>query len=113
MDAYVVLKILKAYSYNGYKTVIINKCTSDHEGRNTFVNLNSASLNFLNEELNLLGVVDYNKEFIRSVIDQIPFVNKYCNTNINTNNSRSFNQISRLADALVEIQQMANIHQSY
>jgi flagellar biosynthesis protein FlhG len=112
MDAYVVLKILKTNSYKGYKSVIINKCSSDTEGRNAFANLNSASVNFLKEELTLLGLVDYNKEIINSLVDQIPFVNKFRSTTPDKNISRSLHQIYTLAAGLVEIQQMANIHQS-
>ncbi len=112
MDAYVLLKVMKANSYKGYKTVVINKCSSLEEGKNTFVNLNSASVNFLREKLNLLGMVEYNEEIIRTIIDQTPFMKKYTCSNVNNPVSKTFSQIKKLAAGLVEIQQMANIHQS-
>jgi flagellar biosynthesis protein FlhG len=37
MDAYVVLKILKASSYQGSKTLVINKCSTLAEGKNAFL----------------------------------------------------------------------------
>ncbi|HVO73297.1 MAG TPA: AAA family ATPase [Ignavibacteriaceae bacterium] len=110
MDAYVVLKILKANSYMGRKTIVINKCSSLEEGKNAFANLNSASGNFLKERLNLLGLVQYNQEIIQTIIEQIPFMKKYSSSN-GTLHSKSISQIRNLAAGLIEIQQMANIHQ--
>jgi flagellar biosynthesis protein FlhG len=111
MDAYVVLKILKASSCKGYKTLVINKCSTLAEGKNAFINLNSASSKFLKEKLNLLGLIQYNREITQTIIDQTPFMKKYSLTDENDNFSKSISQISKLSAGLVEIQQMANIHQ--
>ena len=70
MDAYVILKFLKAKNYGGKSSIIINKCSGEEEGLVAYNNLSAASNHFLKEKPSLLGLVEYNSIVTKSIINQ-------------------------------------------
>ncbi len=70
MDAYVMLKLLNGYSYGGEKAVIINKRIDEADGKSAFNNLELAASHFLNEKLNLLGTIDFDRAVSESIVSQ-------------------------------------------
>lgn len=70
MDAYVMLKLLNGNNYHGEKAILINKCIDSGDGKSAFNNLELATNHFLNEKLNLLGTVDFDRKVSASIIAQ-------------------------------------------
>ena len=70
MDAYVMMKLLNGYNYKGEKAVLINKCMDAADGKSAFNNLQLAANHFLNEQLNLLGTIDFDRAVSASIISQ-------------------------------------------
>ena len=104
MDAYVMLKLLRHKSCKAEKLVIVNKINEKAEGEQTFNNLQTASGHFLNEELHYLGALPFSIDVNKSIIAQQVLVKKYPESKITR-------QIAALSKKIVEITQVANIHQ--
>jgi len=105
MDAYVIVKMLKQNNCTISKQVIINKCSDENEAGVTFENLNTAAKHFLKEELNLLGYVYFDLTVHKSITAQKLFLSDNYNSPVQI-------QISKIANALTEFVQVANINHS-
>lgn len=104
MDAYVIVKLLNKNGVNTPRHVIINKSASLKEGNAAFENLNNASKHFLNEELNMLGIIEYGDEAGRSILNQELLLKSASKTRI-------ARQIIALANGFAKIKQVANSNQ--
>lgn len=105
MDAYVIVKMLKQHGSSQRNQVIINKCSDEEEAGVTFNNLNNASKHFLNEELNLLGSVNYDPAVHKSITSQKLLLKE-------ASGSPVYHQILRISGAITEFVQVANINHS-
>jgi len=105
MDAYVIVKMLKQNNCTISKQVIINKCSDENEAGVTFENLNTAAKHFLKEELNLLGYVYFDLTVHKSITAQKLFLSGKVNSPVQS-------QILKIAKALTEFVQVANINHS-
>lgn len=105
MDAYVLIKLMIKNSLQTGKGIIINKCGSTEEGKTTFDNLNKASINFFNEELNLMGIID-KYEILQNlrILDQTELKG--------SDYPRIIEQFESLSKALIKFKQLANNHQT-
>ncbi len=83
MDAYVIIKLLTKNTANIRKFVIINRCAGFIEGKTAFDNLYKASTHFLNEKIDLLGIVEYSGEVSKAILSQELFALKYPTSKIN------------------------------
>lgn len=104
MDAYVVIKLMAKNSINISKGIIINKCESQDEGQTAFNNLNSAAKHFFKKELNLVGIFTENKDFQNLSIHNSSFETA-------GQNSKFISELTRSAQRITTIVQMANNHQ--
>ena len=75
MDAYVLMKFLYQNSGKNLFPVLINKCSNEEDGKQTFEKLEIAVTHFLNVELVHVGSINYSDEIRESVIDQKLFIN--------------------------------------
>jgi flagellar biosynthesis protein FlhG len=105
MDAYVILKLLNSHNYKGEKTIIINKCNSEEEGKAAFTNLTSAAGHFLHEKLNLVGIICFDQAVGKTIMAQEPILKRFPL-------SEASRQILQVADSLYEFAHMVNIHHS-
>jgi flagellar biosynthesis protein FlhG len=103
MDAYVILKLLNAHNYKGEKTILINKCCDEEEGRTAFRNLTSAAGHFLNEKLNLIGIIRFDQAVGEAIMAQEPILKR-------SPLSSACRQILNVSESLYEFAHMANIH---
>jgi len=75
-DAYALIKVLNNhYGLDGF-TVVVNLAKDEAQGLKAYETLSSAAKKFLHLDLNLLGLVPYDEEVIRSVREQTPFVKR-------------------------------------
>jgi flagellar biosynthesis protein FlhG len=70
MDSYVIIKLLNKYSVSSDRQVIVNKCLSSDDGLTAFNNLSNAVNHFLKDELVFLGIIEFDKTVMRSVMAQ-------------------------------------------
>jgi len=105
MDGYVMLKLLNAHSFDGKKTILLNKCGDEDEGETAFKNLTAAAGHFLNEKLNLLGIISFDKAVVETIMAQEPILK-------HSPLSTACRQIKAVSDNLYEFAHMANIQQS-
>lgn len=77
MDAYAVLKSVHHYDPALTFKLIINRCTSIREGRQTFNKLHMVANQFLNKEIYSLGFIPEDAKVHRAVKEQTPFVLEY------------------------------------
>jgi flagellar biosynthesis protein FlhG len=105
MDAYVMLKLLNSHNYKGKKTILVNKCGSEEEGKTAFTNLTSAAGHFLHEKLNLLGTICFDAAVGEAIMAQQPIL-------IKSPLSSATLQIVNVSESLYEFAHMANIQHS-
>ena len=77
MDAYAVLKSVHHYDPGLTFKLIINRCMSVKEGKQTFHTLHSVANQFLKKEIYSLGFIPEDAKVNRAVKAQIPFVLEY------------------------------------
>ncbi len=72
-DAYALIKI--ANKQNGVKDfyVLVNKVSSREEGRKVYESLNILCHKFTEAKIHFMGSIRYNKNIIRSIVNQKPF----------------------------------------
>jgi len=72
-DAYALIKV--ANKQNGVKDfyIIVNKVSSHDEGRKIYESLKTLSHKFTEAQLHFMGSIRYNKNIIRSIVNQRPF----------------------------------------
>ncbi len=72
-DAYALIKI--ANKQNGVKDfyLLVNKVSSREEGRKVYESLNILCHKFTEAKLHFMGSIRYNKNIIRSIVNQKPF----------------------------------------
>lgn len=104
MDAYVILKLLSKHNDKVDKYIIINKSSSLVEGKNSFENLNKASVHFLKQKLLLLGVIEFGEEVGKSILNQSLLIK-------NNSQSRIAKEIKVLAGNFTKIKHVANNNQ--
>jgi flagellar biosynthesis protein FlhG len=104
MDGYVMLKLLNAHNYKGKKTVLVNKCKDEEEGKTAFNNLTAAASHFLHEKLNLLGTITFDHTVGETIMAQEPILK-------HSPLSAACRQIVSVSENLYEFAHMANIHQ--
>lgn len=111
MDAYVMLKLLNGRNYKGEKKILINKCVDPEDGKTAYNNLGLAANHFLNEKLNLLGFIEYDRAVSASIIAQELIVKSHPNLPV----CKKISEISMLLNEYAKIlpanMQMANILQ--
>jgi flagellar biosynthesis protein FlhG len=105
MDAYVMLKLLNAHNYKGKKTILVNKCSNEEEGKTAFTNLTSAAGHFLHEKLNLVGTICFDQAVGETIMAQEPVLKRFPSSMVSR-------QILDISASLYEFAHMANIHHS-
>ena len=111
MDAYVMLKLLNGSNYSGEKIILINKCGDTEEGKAAFGNLELAAGHFLNERLNLIGSIDYDRAASESIIAQELILKLLPDSKLSSQILNISNSIFEYAYNLHTGMQVANIHQ--
>lgn len=111
MDAYVMLKLLNSRNYKGEKGILINKCIDLSDGKSAFSNLELAANHFLDEKLNLLGTIDYQREVSASIIAQELILISGPSLEVSKRIIEISTHISNYAKSLLTGMQVANIHQ--
>ncbi len=104
MDAYVVVKMMLKNSIQIPQGVIINKCRTVDEGKTAFNNLNSATSHFFETEMQLVGVVEEDRELndVKLISDEISEL---------VDSTPLFTQIHAAANQIKSFSQLANNHQ--
>jgi flagellar biosynthesis protein FlhG len=105
MDAYVMLKLLNNHDYKGEKLILLNKCLNEDDSESAFKNLTLATEHFLNQKLNFLGTIYFDKSVMQAIIAQSPISMYDPQSPVNM-------QIQKIANRLYEYVHMANIHHS-
>ncbi|GJQ63639.1 MAG: site-determining protein [Melioribacteraceae bacterium] len=104
MDSYVVFKYAFQKNISAFKYAIVNKANNIKEGQTAFKNMNEACLKFLSRKINLLGIVSNSTKFNQSILNQ----NILSETHPE---NTTIKQLSKIAQKIVEIGQMANSQQ--
>ncbi len=104
MDAFVVMKLMKNSSFKVRKLAVVNKCGSDTEGKTAFGNLTAASSHFLQDNVELLGTVNFDGLVNKSIIAQKLLLQMYPDAEISL-------QINAVSQRIHEFMHLANIHQ--
>ena len=77
MDAYVVMKILKQNNILESSQLLINKCFDESDALTARENLKQAAFHFLKEKISILGLIDFDIEINKSIINQNIFVENH------------------------------------
>jgi flagellar biosynthesis protein FlhG len=104
MDAYVLMKLLKAENSSSIKLVVINKASDEEDGRNSFQNIFVACKHFLEEEPIYLGSISFDIAAHKSVVNQQLLLE-------NDETAKSSMEIKFIAKSFVEFVQVANNNQ--
>lgn len=104
MDAYVLMKLLKAENSSSIKLVVINKASDEEDGRNSFQNIFVACKHFLEEEPIYLGSISFDIAAHKSVVNQQLLLE-------NDETAKSSIEIKFIAKSFVEFVQVANNNQ--
>lgn len=104
MDAYVLMKLLKAENSSSIKLVVINKASDEEDGRNSFQNIFVACKHFLEEEPIYLGSISFDIAAHKSVVNQQLLLE-------NDGTAKSSMEIKFIAKSFVEFVQVANNNQ--
>lgn len=104
MDAYVLMKLLKAENSSSIKLVVINKASDEEDGRNSFQNIFVACKHFLEEEPIHLGSISFDIAAHKSVVNQQLLLE-------NDGTAKSSMEIKFIAKSFVEFVQVANNNQ--
>jgi len=104
MDAYVLMKLLKAENSSSIKLVVINKASDEEDGRNSFQNIFVACKHFLEEETIYLGSISFDIAAHKSVVNQQLLLE-------NDETAKSSMEIKFIAKSFVEFVQVANNNQ--
>ncbi|MEW6507397.1 MAG: AAA family ATPase [Bacteroidota bacterium] len=105
MDAYVLLKFIIENTDLTKNYVVFNKSESKDDSDSAFQNLSTALRHFLKSEVSLLGVIGYDRNVYKSIMEQTILIKSYPNT-------KSALEINELAIRLLKITQVANNNQS-
>lgn len=70
MDAYVLIKLLKANNTDDRINIIVNRCYDELEGYQAYDNLKSAVDHFLKSTINFVAEIPESSEVRKSIIDQ-------------------------------------------
>lgn len=98
MDAYVVLKTIKAANFVGKKYVVVNKTFDVSSGEDNYFKLKQASSHFLKEDIEYLGAIGFDIEVPKSIQDQNPLW-------MAGQGKQIYNQIKTVSDSILK-----NIH---
>jgi flagellar biosynthesis protein FlhG len=101
MDAYVTTKLLVEAGNESEKFVVINKSDGEENGLTAFGNLSIAVKHFLQIELELLGMIIFEKAVYKSVMNQELLLNSDSQSNAAKNIfdiSRNFFKITQVAN---------------
>lgn len=90
MDAYAVMKHVCIKKFQADFSVVINRITSEKEGQMTFQRLYQTMSQFLKKEIRLLGMLPEDKNVLKAVRAQVPFI-KF---NANAKASNAMNKIA-------------------
>lgn len=104
MDAYVLMKLLKAENSSSIKLVVINKASDEEDGRNSFQNIFVACKHFLEEEPIYLGSISFDIAAHKSVVNQQLLLE-------NDETAKSSMELKFIAKNFVEFVQVANNNQ--
>lgn len=104
MDAYVLMKLLKAENSSSIKLVVINKASDEEDGRNSFQNIFVACKHFLEEEPIYLGSISFDIAAHKSVVNQQLLLE-------NDETAKSSMEIKFIAKSFVEFVQVAKNNQ--
>lgn len=77
MDAYVVMKILKQNNILESSQILINKCFEESDALTARENLKQAAFHFLKKEISILGLINFEIEINKSIINQNIFVDNH------------------------------------
>lgn len=105
MDAYVMIKLLLETGTDARKYVVINKCSSTEEGQGAYGNLSMASKHFMNENIELLGFINFDSSAHRSIVNQELLLNY-------DPDSVSGRNISEISERFCKYAHLANNNQS-
>ncbi len=90
-DAYGLIKVLARKEIKSPIHLVVNQAENFDEGRQIFKRVNKVAMEFLQIELNLLGIIPYDEKVSVSVKRQKPFLSEYPNSQA----SKGIQSISR------------------
>lgn len=105
MDAYVIFKLIVENTDVTKNYVVFNKSESKVDSDSAFQNLSTAVRHFVKSEINLLGVIGYDRTVYRSIMEQELLMKSYPN-------SMAALEISELVRRLLKFTQVANNNQA-
>lgn len=105
MDAYVIFKLIVENTEVTKNYVVFNKSESKIDSDSAFQNLSTAVRHFVKSEINLLGVIGYDRTVYRSIMEQELLMKSYPN-------SMAALEISELVRRLLKFAQVANNNQA-
>lgn len=77
MDAYSMMKFICLEGFNSRFMLICNRADSEKQGKDTLIRLQQAAHKFLQQEINLLGIVPEDKNVRKAVIAQNAFYRQF------------------------------------
>lgn len=104
MDAYVLIKLLKAENSSSIKLIVINKASDVEEGKNSFNNIFIACKHFLEEEPIHLGTISFDYSAHQSIVNQQLLVE-------HDKEAKSSDEIKTISKNFIEFVQVANNNQ--
>jgi flagellar biosynthesis protein FlhG len=104
MDAYVLIKLLKANNAEDGINVIVNRCYDELEGYQAYDNLKSAVDHFLKSTINFIAEIPESVEVRKSIIDQKLFAEHQKSNMVITSINKALGEFGK-------IHQVFNINQ--
>ena len=105
MDAYVIFKLIVENTDVTKNYVVFNKSESKDDSDSAFQNLSTAVRHFLKSEINLLGVIGYDRTVYKSIMEQELLMKSFPN-------SVAALEIIELVRRLLKFTQVANNNQA-
>jgi flagellar biosynthesis protein FlhG len=105
MDAYVIFKMIFENTDVTKNYVVFNKSESKDDSDSAFQNLSTAVRHFLKSEINLLGVIGYDRTVYKSIMEQTLLMKSFPN-------SVAALEIIELVRRLLKFTQVANNNQA-
>ena len=103
MDAYVMIKLIKNSRIPTENALLINKCENEQSASDAFGNLDKAVQHFLKDSVRMLGWVYQDQLVVKSILNQELLLSSFPEATASAS-------IEQLAEKLLEIKQLANIH---
>ncbi|SJZ64576.1 MinD/ParA family protein [Selenihalanaerobacter shriftii] len=100
-DAYGIIKVIAGYQENSKVNLVVNQIESNQEGNNISKRISKVAGDFLEIDLEVLGLIPSDKNVVKAVKKQCPFI-------IEFPNCQAANAIKRIRNQLLDIEPEKN-----